>query len=285
MTYTSYLFRFSDNVRAFADDVFPEYLSELPFESFMSENDGLVGYVAQDDSGIEDGVKKAIEAFIASFPQCDSITYEKATIADQNWNETWEKESFKPILIGDECVVHSPFHTDVPHVKYDILIDPHQSFGSGAHETTSLMIRHLLNEDMTGKRVMDVGCGTAILGILALKKGAESLSAFDIDEWAYENAKLNLTLNNIVGADLRLGGFEVMPEGRFDVVLANITKNILLEGFPMYASRLTNGGKLFVSGFFHKDVDEVTAVGANLGLKVYSHTEDGDWSSLAFIKD
>lgn len=283
MDYSEYLFYIPDEARSFAADVLPSFFEDAAFESFEPTSDGIKAFAPSgtiDDNDVE----AVLRTFVATFPMAEGISFSKKRIADRNWNEKWENDSFRYVVIADRCVVHSPLVTDAPAAEYDILISPKQAFGSGCHETTSLVVKRILSADMAGKSAVDVGCGTAILAILAKKKGAARVVAFDIDRWAYENARTNLELNGLHDVELRHGGFDVMPEGQFDYIFANITRNILLEGLPVYASRSAKGTRLFMSGFLSEDVDFVCKACREYGYAVSDQSEMDGWASVECVK-
>lgn len=283
MDYFEFKFSIPESAQDFAADVLPSFFEDSAFESFEAVEGGLKAYVPC--SGVAEGVvEQLLEAFVGAFPMAEGTTFTKTLVTDKNWNETWERESFRSLLFGNSCVVHSPLVTDVPTLPYDILIDPKQAFGSGSHETTTLMINRILNAEFKDKSVVDVGCGTAILAILAHMKGAKPVAAFDIDKWAFNNAKTNLELNKIDDIDLRLGGFEVMPEAEFDFIFANITRNILLEGLPAYQSRSKTGTRMFMSGFFPADVPFVKEKCSDFGFEVVDESELNGWASVECVK-
>ena len=202
---------------------------------------------------------------------------------DKNWNEEWEKHFFQPIVIGDKCVIHSTFHTDVPVAQYDIIIDPKMSFGTGHHATTSNMLSWILDDDMSGKRVLDMGCGTAVLGILAKKKGAASVLAIDIDEWCYDNALESASLNK-VDIQVLLGDASLLQEKQFDVILANINRNILLNDMAAYVACLPQGGCLYMSGFYTQDIPVIAECAVQLGMQQVGVKEQNNWVAVKFIK-
>lgn len=283
MDYSEFFFSIPSAAQDFAADVLPSFFEDAGFESFETADGGLKAYAPFD--AVDDiTVRTALDAFVASFPMAEGITYTSKKVADRNWNETWERESFRLLVFADRCVVHSPLVTDVPNLEYDILIDPKQAFGSGSHETTTLMINRILSAELSGKSVVDVGCGTAILAILAKKKGAGNVAAFDIDKWAYENALTNVELNGIKDIDLKLGGFEVMPDGEYDFIFANITRNILLEGLPVYASHSKKGTRMFMSGFSPNDIDFVREKCADFGFSLVDTSELNGWASVECVK-
>ena len=283
MDYTEYKFTVPEAAREFSADVLPSFFEETSMESFEADGDGLKAY-APKGSISTDEIQDILDTFVAAFPMAEGIGFETAVVEDRNWNETWEKESFRSVMFGNSCVVHSPAATDVPNVEYDILIDPKQAFGSGSHETTTLMINRILAADLKGMSAVDVGCGTAVLAILAKKKGAAKVGAFDIDHWAYENALVNVELNGIKDIDLRLGGFEVMPDGPFDFIFANITRNILLDGLTSYAKVAEKGTRLFMSGFFPEDVAFVIEQSANFGFQFVDSSDLNGWAYVECVK-
>lgn len=283
MDYFEYHFTIPEEALDFAADVFPSFLEGTGFDSFEPVEDGLTAY-APCDSVDDSVVLQAVDEFTASFPMAEGMTFVKKIVADRNWNETWERESFRSLVFSDKCVVHSPTVMDVPCVDYDILIDPKQAFGSGSHETTTLMINRILASDFQGKSVVDVGCGTAILAILAKKMGAGRVAAFDIDNWAYQNALKNVELNGITDMELALGGFEVMPDGPFDFIFANITRNILLEGLSAYTKASKKGTRLFMSGFLPNDVAFVREKTAEFGFECVDESEMNGWASVECVK-
>lgn len=187
-----------------ATDVLAAVLAEIGYESFVPDERGVTAFVPQ---GKYDETRLKEE--LSQYPIGGvSVTYEATFVAGRDWNEEWEKNYFKPIVVGEECVIHSTFHTDVPQARYDVLIDPKMAFGTGHHETTTLMLQAILASDLTGRSVLDMGCGTAVLGILARMKGAASVVAVDIDEFAVENAIENIRLNHVSEVEVRLGGIE-----------------------------------------------------------------------------
>ena len=195
-----------------ATDVLAAVLAEIGYESFVPDERGVTAFVPQ---GKYDEIRLKEE--LSQYPiEGVSVAYEATFVAGRDWNEEWEKNYFKPIVVGEECVIHSTFHTDVPQARYDVLIDPKMAFGTGHHETTTLMLQAILASDLTGRSVLDMGCGTAVLGILARMKGAASVVAVDIDEFAVENAIENIRLNHVSEVEVRLGGIEALKQESFD---------------------------------------------------------------------
>ena len=205
---------------------------------------------------------------LADFPLPDTqIEYNFVEAEDKDWNEEWEKNFFQPIVIGDRCVIHSTFHNDVPQAEYDIVINPQMAFGTGHHETTSLIIGELLDSDLQGKALLDMGCGTSILAILARMRGASPCTAIDIDEWCVRNSLENIELNGVDNIAVSQGDASSLEsKGPFDMVIANINRNILTMDMPAYAEALDTGGDLLMSGFLEEDVPVIEARARACGL-------------------
>ena len=265
-----------------ATDVLAALLAEVGFESFVPEDDGMSAYVPL---ALHDA--DAIAAVVAGFPlEGFGITYESEFIEGEDWNAEWEKNYFQPIVLGNDCVIHSTFHKDVPAARYDILIDPKMAFGTGYHQTTCHMLRAILASDMTGKSVLDMGCGTALLAILARKHGATDVVAIDIDEFAFENAKENVVLNGTPDIEVRLGGADAIKESdSFDFVIANINRNILLMDMVNYVRCMHSGSQLFISGFYTDDMEVLKEEAARHGLRYLDYAEDNRWAMMRFVKE
>ena len=265
-----------------ATDVLAALLAEVGFESFLPEEDGMSAYAPQ---ALYDA--DAVAAVVDAFPlEGFAITYTDEFIEGEDWNAEWEKNYFQPIVLGEDCVIHSTFHTDVPKARYDILIDPKMAFGTGYHQTTGHMLRAILASDMNGKSVLDMGCGTALLAILARKHGATDVVAIDIDEFAYENAKENVVLNNTPDIEVRLGGADAIKEDdSFDFVIANINRNILLADMKNYVRCMHQGSQIFISGFYTEDMDVLKEEAARNGLRYIDYAEDNRWAMMKFVKE
>ena len=265
-----------------ATDVLAALLADAGFESFVPEEDGMSAYVPQ---ALYDA--DAIAAIVEGFPlEGFGITYESEFIEGEDWNAEWEKNYFQPIVLGEECVIHSTFHTDVPKARYDILIDPKMAFGTGYHQTTCHMLRAILASDMADKSVLDMGCGTALLAILARKHGATNVVAIDIDEFAFENAKENVVLNGTPDIEVRLGGADAIKESdSFDYVIANINRNILLMDMVNYVRCMHSGSQIFISGFYTDDMEVLKEEAARHGLRYLDYAEDNRWAMMRFIKE
>lgn len=278
--YTKVKFTVTPNEEV-ATDVLAALLAEVGFESFVPEEEGMSAYVPQPLYNEE-----SIAAVVAEFPiEGFTITYESEFIEGEDWNAQWEKNYFQPIVLGEDCVIHSTFHTNVPKARYDILIDPKMAFGTGYHQTTCHMLRAILASDMTGKSVLDMGCGTALLAILARKHGATDVVAIDIDEFAYENAKENIVLNGTPDIEVRLGGAEAIKESdSFDFVIANINRNILLMDMVNYVRCMHSGSQIFISGFYIEDMEILKEEAARHGLRYLDYAENDRWAMMRFIK-
>ncbi len=278
MDYIEVLFGLEPN-EEFIQDVLSAELAAIGFESFVSSEKGLLAYCPV---GFYD--EKQLQLLVESFSLPVKINYKVKQIESQNWNEEWEKNYFEPIVISDECVVRSSFHQSVPAVKYDILIDPRMSFGTGHHETTSLMISMMLKMDLTEKSFLDMGCGTAVLALLAAMKGANPVLGIDIDEWAYENSLDNIKLNGFEQIKIQQGGAELLSGLHFDVIFANINRNILLNDMAAYVACLQRDGELFMSGFYKEDIPVIEQKANELGLNLISFEEKNNWVAVRFLK-
>ena len=269
------------NMPEYKADVLTFELGEIGFSTFETENDTLIAYAKQTDFSAE-SLKQ-----MAEDNELSSDDYSVEEVEDKDWNEEWEKNYFQPILVDggeSKCVIHSSFHTDVPEAEYDIVINPKMSFGTGHHETTSSMLRWILSDSMQGKKVLDMGCGTAVLGILAKMRGAEYVMGVDIDEWCKENATESAAINNI-DMEIKLGDASILPkENTFDVILANINRNILLADMDKYVACLNNGGNLYMSGFYTEDIPVIKEKAESLGLKYEDFKEKNNWVAVKFLK-
>ena len=263
------------------NDVLAAELGEIGFESFTQDEQGLQGYIS--DQLFDEAVLKDT---LATFPlEETTIHYVCTPVESKDWNEEWEKNYFKPIRIGNDCLIRASFHEPEPGYTYTIIIDPKMAFGTGNHETTYLMISWMLEEPLVGKRLLDMGCGTAVLAILARMKGAEKVVAIDIDEWAYENALENIRLNHTEEIEVVLGGAErIAAFAPFEVIFANINRNILLQDMHHYAEALQPGGQLFMSGFYVEDLPIIEEECHRNGLRVEGYKERHNWVAVKVVK-
>ena len=282
MDYIKVTFR-TEDVEEWANDLLASMLGEVGFESFEETSRGIVGYCPA-PAFDEDAMKQTV----AELPIDDTslIAYRIETIADQNWNAVWEQNGYEPIEVSSECIIHGSNKEFSQDYKYDIIINPVQSFGSGYHETTRMILTYLLEMDIEDKAVLDMGCGTGVLGILACLRGAGSLVAIDIDEWSWRNAIENIEANDIEGAEVIHGDASQLAEfpNCFDIVLANINRNILLNDMEAYIGAMTNSAQLIMSGFYLEDLDMIRSKAESLGLHYLDHRTDNDWTAVRFTK-
>jgi ribosomal protein L11 methyltransferase len=262
-------------------DILSALLAEIGFESFVESEKGLNAYVSEKNYSEE-----KIAELLENLPLIDThIKYHIEYIQSQDWNEEWEKNFFQPIIIDDKVVIHSSFHKDIPSLKYDIIIDPKMAFGTGHHSTTSLMVSYLLELELQNKFFLDMGCGTAVLAILAKMKGANPVIAIDIDEWAYNNSLENIHLNNTPEIQVKLGDVNLLETETYDIIFANINRNILLADIPVYAQCMQSGSSLFMSGFYLEDMDVIIEKCKAQQLKFVSYKEKNNWVAVHFLKD
>ena len=251
-------------------------LSQIEFESFEENTTGLKAYILKDYDD-EEFVKEQIESLAQA-----EIVYEKTEIEQINWNKEWESH-FSPININDDCYIRAEFHEPNPKAKYEIVIQPKMSFGTGHHETTHLMVEYLLELDLKEKSVLDMGTGTGILAILSKMRGCQKAVGIDIDEWSYTNAVENAERNNVEVGFIK-GGAEAIPDEKFDLVLANINKNILKADMPFYLSALKDNGTIILSGLLDDDETEMKDFVSKNGLTFVDMKDRNDWIALRFKK-
>jgi len=241
MPNTLYLeYNFKVNPLQPASDILMAELGEVGFESFVENEEGILAYIQKND-----WTEQILESVEILHNDNFETSFEIKEIEQENWNATWES-NFNPIQVSDKCVVRAPFH-EKPIVKYDIVIEPKMSFGTGHHETTHMMLQHILNHDFIGKSVLDMGSGTGVLAILTAMKGAKVVDAIDIDHWCYLNAKENVKRNNCEHINVFEGDANLLVNQKYDLIMANINRNILLKDIPIYATHLNNNGLLFIS--------------------------------------
>lgn len=267
-----------------AKDLLPDLMGEVGFESFEDTPDGLKGYIPADLMDTN-SLKQVLETFPL---EGVNITYTLSDTEDKNWNEAWENTGFAPINIDDKVVIYDARTGKKPtdDSLINIGIEAKQAFGTGTHETTRMMIGAMLQLSLKGKRVLDCGCGTGILGIAALKLGAEAVVGFDIDEWSVENTQHNAAINEVDNIEVFHGDAHVLSHvsGVFDVVLANINRNILLNDMPAYLEIMNAGSVLIISGFYEEDVKLLDEKANSLGLVRTCKKTDNHWCCLTFIK-
>ena len=266
-----------------AADLLSAMLAEIGFESFSETEDCLLAYIQQSAWDEE-----KMQEVARNFPMPGvSICYVCNEAPDEDWNQIWEEEGFQPILIDNEIVVHDVKHTDVPQAKYDILITPRMAFGTGSHQTTRLILRTLAHLDLEGKHVIDAGTGTGILAIMAIKRGAASVFAYDIDEWSVENTKDNLLLNHIYNnVEVACGDSSVLiGQAKADLLIANINRNILLADLPRFAKAVKEKGLMILSGFYLSDVPILAEATVQHGFSLLRTESEEEWAMLLFEAD
>lgn len=248
-------------------------LSEIGFDSFLQEDTFIKAYVEtslynhEEFSSLLDnyGVKGAV----------------KTELENKNWNELWEK-NYKPLVVADKCYVRAAFHPPKPQYPYEIIIQPKMSFGTGHHSTTAQIMELMLLNDFREKDVLDMGCGTGLLAVLAHKMGANKITAIDNDEWAYKNTLENLHFNKVQKGEVVFGEIDDVKDEKFHIILSNITKNINIEYIPYYAKMLQPNGKLLVSGFYNSDLEDVKNEAIKYGFKLLSNRSNADWCAAIF---
>ncbi|MDE5417127.1 50S ribosomal protein L11 methyltransferase [Labilibaculum sp. DW002] len=255
-------------------------LGELEYESFTQSDDAVEAYIQVPLFDME-AVKQISLNHLSNAPF--TLSYSHKTIESQDWNAVWES-NFNPVIIADQVVIRASFHTDTPKVPHDIVIDPKMSFGTGHHSTTSLMVQSILETDLTDKTVLDMGCGTSLLAILASQRNAAKVDAIDIDEWPYKNSLENIKNNGANNVSVFLGDAALLEGKKYDIVLANINRNILLNDMKRYVACLPKDGQLIMSGFYTEDLSYIQDEAKKNNLKYISHKVDLNWVAVRFIK-
>jgi ribosomal protein L11 methyltransferase len=259
-----------------ASDILIAELGEVGFESFVENETGVLAYIQKQDWSIHilDGIS------IIDNPNF-KITHTSQEIEQENWNATWE-ENFEPILVDDICMIRAPFH-EKSTADYDIVIEPKMSFGTGHHETTHMMVQHLLELDLEGSTVLDMGSGTGVLAILSALRGATVIDAIDIDNWCYLNAKENVERNNVNFITVHEGDASLLKHQKYDLIIANINRNILLADIPKYVSCLKQGAVLLLSGFYLDDLPRVNEKCIEQGLQFEKNLEKNNWVAAKYV--
>ena len=254
-------------------------LAEVGFDTFEDQDAGFAAYCAEDAFRPDD-----VAEIMSRYEGIGELSYAHRVITRQNWNAEWEK-NFEPLIIAGKVSVRAPFHPQPAGIAYDIVIMPRMSFGTGHHETTALMLENQLSVDHAARRVLDMGCGTGILAIMAEKLGARQVLAVDVEPWTVENARDNAQENGCFRIECRLGGAETLAdEAPFDLILANINRNVLLEDMPAYSRLLPPGAPILFSGFYEEDLAKIQAAAERQGLAYQRHLTRRSWVSALFMK-
>ncbi len=263
----------------FSDLIIAE-LDQHGYDSFQETETGVQAYILIDEFDEE-----VIKDLQQQYEDVVEFNYSVSELENKNWNEEWEK-NFEQSIISDECIVRASFHVPDKEYKYDIVINPRMSFGTGHHATTSMMLLHELDMDIQGKKVLDAGCGTGVLAIMAAKLGASEVFAYDIDDWSYNNAVDNFSLNNTETVNISVGEVDVaIPNRPYEVILANINKNVLLQDIQHFANILQENGYLVLSGFYEKDIEDLMYEAKKHDLSLENQKEKDGWVSLRLKKN
>ncbi|MBB6112640.1 ribosomal protein L11 methyltransferase [Mucilaginibacter lappiensis] len=263
----------------YQQDLLINALGEIGFDTFEELEFGFKAYIPTDDFNEEQ-----LNEQLLPYREMFTFSYEIVFIPQKNWNEVWES-NFEPIEIGDKIYVRATFHPARPEFPYEIVIDPKMAFGTGHHQTTSMMLELILENDFAGKKVLDMGCGTGILAIMAAKLNAAEITAIDYDPVCYDSTIENSALNHTVNIIPLCGSKEAIPDEQYDIILANINRNILLDQMERYAQVLKQGGEIYFSGFYESpDLEIITDEARKHGLKYITHKKTNDWVAAKFVK-
>ncbi|WP_289644438.1 50S ribosomal protein L11 methyltransferase [Maribacter aestuarii] len=257
-------------------DILIAQLGEIGFESFVQEDEHILAYIQKEDWSID-----SIEDVQLLNNPIFEIAYRFKEIEQENWNAAWEK-NFQPIIVDNTCKIRAPFH-EKGDEKYDIVIEPKMSFGTGHHETTHMMLQHILELDLKDKSVLDMGCGTGVLAILSAMRGAILVDAIDIDNWSYLNAKENIARNGFEFIAVYEGDATLLGKEKYDLIIANINRNILLNDIPTYVNCLNENGILLLSGFYNEDLPIITGACHKEGMEIEKKLEKNNWVAAKYV--
>jgi len=279
MDYIQVTFSFN-SIQEYQKDLLIAELADIGFDTFEDTTTGFDAFIVASQFN-----ETSLNDVLMGFGDELQYTYTINSIEPQNWNEEWEK-NFSPLIINEDCYVRATFHEHQLQYKYEIVIDPKMAFGTGHHQTTTMMMQYILETDVKDKVVLDMGAGTGILGILAAKKGAKEIVAIDNDEVCYRSAIENAALNDITNLSSLCGSKETIPPVEFDLILANINRNILLDQIASYAAVLKNKGTILFSGFYEQpDLEMIKTHCADFKLNYIDHKKIGDWVAAQFLKN
>jgi len=262
----------------YQQDLLINALGEIGFDTFEELDFGFKAYIPSADFN-----RELLDETLLTYQDLFTFSYEITLIPQKNWNEVWES-NFEPIMIGNQVFVRATFHEARPEFPYEIVIDPKMAFGTGHHQTTAMMLELMLENDFEGKKVLDMGCGTGILAIMAAKLAATEITAIDYDPVCYESTIENSALNHIDNITAICGSKEVIPDEQFDIILANINRNILIDQMQRYSEALKTGGEIYFSGFYETpDLEIITDEARKYGLKYIIHKKNKDWVAAKFV--
>ncbi len=278
MNHIKAIFTLTPNILE-ASEILIAHLGDIGYESFVISDSGFEAYIPEKD------FRESLLSELSTPFTNVKIDFSYETIPDQNWNKTWEENFFEPITIGNDVMIRSSFHKKNRNVKHDIVINPKMAFGTGHHETTELMIKYILELELEGKSILDMGCGTGILGILCSKRGAGNITGIDIEEWAYNNAIENCKINSVNNMTVIHGDAGKIDNKSFDIILANINRNILLKDITKYSEALDSKGVLILSGFYQTDLETVSSEVKKQGLTFICSKSDNNWLASSYRKE
>ncbi len=269
MRYFEFNFKTADDQTA---EILMALLAEKGFDTFEQNDTELSAYIPEKNFSVAE-----TEFYLNDLQQKFVFTWQQKLHEKKNWNEEWEK-NFNPVVVGDRCLIRAPFHSKNGDYEFEIIIEPRMSFGTGHHESTHLMMEEMLGLDFSRKQICDAGSGTGILSILAVKKGANHVLAIDNNDWAYQNAMDNVSLNRVYDEiSVELGELELMSGKQFDIILANINKHIILQNIPLFFRSLQAGGLLIISGILQNDLNDIVKEAGHYFFNLVSTRTKGDW--------
>jgi ribosomal protein L11 methyltransferase len=264
----------------FHQDLLINALGEIGFDTFEELDFGFKAYIPADVFGQEQ-----LDATLSAYKDMFSFSYEITLIPQKNWNQVWES-NFEPIHVGGKIYVRASFHQPQPEYLYEIVIDPKMAFGTGHHQTTSMMLEWMLETDFQNKKVLDMGCGTGILAIMAAKLGAAAITAIDYDQVCYDSTIENARLNDVTNIKALCGSKEAIPDERYDIILANINRNILIDQLSAYSRVLNYGGELYLSGFYEQpDLEMINTEARMNHFRFINRKKGDDWVAAKYSKD
>ncbi|MEJ7780216.1 MAG: 50S ribosomal protein L11 methyltransferase [Daejeonella sp.] len=276
MVYKEFVFTISTE-EDFHKDLLINAMSEIGFDTFEELESGFKAYIPFDKFD-----QKELDALLKDFQETFQFSYTSNDIPHQNWNEVWES-NFEPLLINERCYVRATFHEPHPEYEFEIVVDPKMAFGTGHHQTTALMMELMMDENFIGKKVLDMGCGTGILAILASQLGADSVVAIDYDQICFESTVENSQLNSVRNIRALLGSKKVIPDEQYDIILANINRNVLLDQIERYSQVLSPGGVVLFSGFYENTDLEIVGQKSEIeGLSYITHKSQNNWVAAKF---